>query len=142
MPDERKPGYLLVYSPLAAKDDIKAIPGRLWDAERRAWTVPEVFRGDVIAVLQRHCPAGVSVLDGGGDGDTAVTLKRIRSAIETEMLAAVDTFIESEMRDGVLRALTEDDVDIDVVANFTVAVMRRIEHDLRQLVMAALVDSL
>jgi hypothetical protein len=46
---------LHVYSPFEARDDVKSLPRRRWDAERKCWIVPFTHRRQVLDVLRQTC---------------------------------------------------------------------------------------
>lgn len=46
---------ILVFAPFDAKDDIKALPSRRWDNNRRCWVVPKELHHAARRVLDRWC---------------------------------------------------------------------------------------
>ena len=46
---------LHVYSPFEAKDDVKSLPRRRWDADRKCWIVPAEHRRQMLDALRRTC---------------------------------------------------------------------------------------
>lgn len=81
---------ILVFAPFDAKDDIKALPSRRWDRERRCWVVPRELRYDV-RVLERWC----TVIDD-------------RSDAATEWLSEMFAVIPDEQVNRVYRTLSFD----------------------------------
>ncbi len=48
---------ILVFGPFEAKDDLKALPVRRWDAVRRCWVVPAPLHRAARQILERWCTA-------------------------------------------------------------------------------------
>lgn len=64
----------LVLAPFAANYLVKQVPGRRWEAVRKAWTIPADVEEEARDILDRW-PAGVSYDD---DTNTAARLRACR----------------------------------------------------------------
>lgn len=47
-------GNARIYSPFAAKDTVKALPGAHWDSGQRCWVIPAAYAQFAAGELRRH----------------------------------------------------------------------------------------
>jgi hypothetical protein len=80
---------ILVFAPFDAKDDIKALPSRRWDRERRCWVVPKELCLAARRILDRWC-----------------TTVDDRSEAATDWLVEMFASVPDEHVDRVYRALS------------------------------------